>query len=174
MDFFRFHTQGAGQLGDAGDLLSEQLPLGPHLPGGDAVGYEGAVAVAAFQEPLGRQTLVDAENGVLIDGQFDGQRADRGEPVAGVEGPAGALARICAAICRVMGMPDEVSTRMCMAGSSDYTSITAITGASMEAHEKRAGRLPALFVAARGDHQVADGQCKKGKGETGKKGKVKR
>ena len=41
-----------GQFGHAGDLLAEQLPLGLHLAGGDAVGHEGAVAVAAFEQPL--------------------------------------------------------------------------------------------------------------------------
>ena len=61
-----------------GDLLTEQLPLGPHLPGGDAVGHEGAVAVPAFEESFGRQSLVDAKDGVLIDGQFDGQRRTDG------------------------------------------------------------------------------------------------
>ena len=84
-----------------------------------------------FQKPFGRQPLVDAENRVLIDRQFGGQRPDRGQPIAGPSARLAHCARIWAAICRVMGIPDDVSTRIRTdRPSSDYTSITVITGVS--------------------------------------------
>ena len=87
-------------------------PLGPHLAGGHAIGHERAVAVAAFEKPLGGQPLVDPQNRVLIDGQFGGQCSDGRQPLAGLARPLAHCARIWAAICRVMGIPEDVSTRI--------------------------------------------------------------
>ena len=119
------------KFGHSGDLLTEQLPLGLHLAGGNAVGHEGAVAVAAFEQSLGRQPLVDAEDRVLVDGQFGGQARTEGSRSPGFSAPLAHWARIWAAICRVMGIPEDVSTRMRTGrASSDYTSITVITWVS--------------------------------------------
>ena len=78
VEFGCVDAQRLGQFGQPGDLLPQQLPLGFHLAGRHAIGHEGPVAVAAFEQPLGRQPLVNAKNRVLIDGQFGGQPGPKG------------------------------------------------------------------------------------------------
>jgi hypothetical protein len=91
VDLGGFDVEGAGQFGQSGGLLAEESALGFHLSGGDPAGHVGAVAVAAFEQSLGGEAFVNAEDGVLVDGQLAGQGADGGEAVAGLELPAGAL-----------------------------------------------------------------------------------
>ncbi len=83
-------AQGFGQFDGLGDLLAQPPPLFLQLSAWNAIGHEGAIAVASFEKSFGRQAFVDPQDGVLIDGQFGGQRSNRRQPFARLQCSAGA------------------------------------------------------------------------------------
>ena len=73
-------------------LLSQLFALDLLSTAGQAVGDVGAIALTAFQQPLGGQPLVNVEDGVLIHQQRFGKLTNAGQPIARRQSAADAVA----------------------------------------------------------------------------------
>lgn len=81
MQFIGRESQADALAGELAELFHQSLAVAGGGVAARFFGDESALAVAHLQQAVARESLIDAENRVLIDGQLPGQFPHRGEPL---------------------------------------------------------------------------------------------